>query len=134
MKASRLSTMFAAALLFALPAFAGNTVKKSLDIHETVSVQGTQLHPGSYKFEWSGMGPEVQVSIFHNGDKLATVPGHLVQESASNDQTGYGLKPGPNGEKDLSEVFFSGEKYDLQLQKSSGGSGNGANSGASPSR
>jgi len=134
MKASRLSSMltsvFAAAALFALPAFAGNTVKKSLDIHETVSVQGTQLRPGSYKFEWSGAGPEVQVSIFHNGDKMTTVPGHLVQESASNDQTGYGLKPGPNGEKDLSEIFFSGEKYDLQLQPG----GNTSNSGGSPSR
>lgn len=131
MKASRLSSMFAVALLFALPAFAGNTVKKSLDIHETVLVEGTQLRPGNYKFEWSGTGPDVQVTILHNGDKMATVSGHLVQESASNDQTGYGLKAGPNGEKDLSEIFFSGEKYNLELQP---GSPNNSNSGANPSK
>lgn len=123
--------MFAAALLFAVPAFAG-TVKKSLQINETVNVKGTQLRPGNYKFEWDGSGPEVQVNIFHNGDKLATVPAHLVQENASHNQTGYALKPGPNGEQDLSQVFFSGEKYDLQLQQ--GSSGSGSNSGAGPSR
>jgi hypothetical protein len=132
MKASRLSSIFAAALLFALPAFAGNTVKKSLEIRETVTIEGTQLHPGNYRFEWSGTGPDVQVTISHNGDKVATVPGHLVQESASNDQTGYGLKAGPNGEKDLSEVFFSGEKYNLELQP--GSAGNNSNSGTSPSK
>jgi hypothetical protein len=132
MKASRLSSICAAALLFALPAFAGNgnTVKKSLQISETVNVQGTQLTPGTYKFEWSGSGPDLQVSIYQHNDKLTTVPAHLVQESASHDETGYALKPGANGEKNLSEIFFSGEKYDVELQ--SGAST--TPSGGSPSR
>lgn len=118
MKASRLSSiLFGVTVLCAVPTFAGDTVKKSLEIHETVSVQGTELRPGTYKFEWSGTGPDLQVSILHNREKVASVSAHVVQESASNDQTGYAIKAGPNGEKNLSEIFFSGEKYDLRLDQ-----------------
>lgn len=125
MKASRLSSiLFGSVLLCSAPVFAGNTVKKSLDISETVSVNGTQLRPGTYKFEWSGTGPDVQVTISQKKETVATVPAHLVQANAPNGQTGYGLKTGPNGEKDLSEIFFDGGKYDLQLQ-----AGNGSQTG-----
>lgn len=130
MKASRLSSiLFGAILLCAVPLLAGNTVKKSLDISETVSVHGTQLLPGTYRFEWSGNGPEVQLTILHNHDTLATVPAQVVQQNSPNDQTGYALKKGPAGEQDLSEVFFSGQKYQLELQGQQD-----QTTGASPSR
>jgi hypothetical protein len=132
MKASRLSSiLFGAVMLCVMPTFAGNTIKKSLEIHEKVSVQGTELQPGTYRFEWTGIGSDVQVTILHNNEKLATVPAHIVQEKSSNGETGYSLKPGSNGEKDLAEVFFSGGKYDLQLQP---GSNNNSQSGSPSSR
>jgi hypothetical protein len=134
MKASRLSSiLFVSTLFCSLPTFAGNTIKKSVHFDEAVTVQGVQLNPGDYKFEWSGPGPDVQLNILHNGGTVTTVPAHMVQESASHNQTGYALKPGPDGGQTLSDVFFSGEKYDLQIGQNngSGGSGNPSGSGSS---
>jgi len=122
MKASRLSgALFAAVLLCAVSAFADNTVKKSLQINETVTVGAVQLAPGSYRVEWNEPGPNVEVKIMQNGETVATVPAHMVQENTSNEQDGYGTKPGLNGDKyqRLSELFFHGEKYDLQLDQGS---------------
>ena len=127
MKASRLSSiLFGAVMLCAIPVFAGNTVKKSLEIGEKVNVQGTELQPGTYKFEWTDTGSDVQVTILHNNDKLATVPAHLVQVTAPRGQTGYTVKQGPNGENDLAEIFFSGGKYELQLQPGTNNSPSGS--------
>lgn len=130
MKASRLSgALLAAALFCSIPTFASHVVKKSLDIHENISVQGVQLAPGSYRVEWNEPGPNVDVTILHNGETVATVPAHMVQESISNSQNGYSIGPGPNGDTShLTELFFSGEKYTLQIDqgsqssKASGGS------------
>jgi hypothetical protein len=122
MKASRLSgALFAAALLCSIPALAhdANTKKKSLQITETVSVQGVQLAPGSYRFEWTEPGPNVEVKIMHNGDTVATVPARMVQQSTSNDHDGYGVKPASNGGQHLTDLFFTGEKYDLQIEQGS---------------
>ena len=122
MKALRLSgALFAVALLCSIPTFADNTVKKSLQINETITVGAVQLAPGSYRVEWNEPGPNVEVKIMQNGETVATVPAHMVQENTSNEQDGYGTKPGLNGDKyqRLSELFFHGEKYDLQLDQGS---------------
>jgi hypothetical protein len=128
MKASRLSgALFAAVLLCAVSAFADNTVKKSLQINETVTVGTVQLAPGSYRVEWNEPGPNVEVKIMQKGETVATVPAHMVQENTSNEQDGYGTKPGLTGDKyqRLSELFFHGEKYDLQLDQGSQGNNAG---------
>jgi hypothetical protein len=133
MKASRLSgALFAAVLLCAIPTFANNTVKKSLQINETVTVGAVQLAPGSYRVEWNEPGPNVEVKIMRNGETVATVPAHMVQENTSNGQDGYGTTPAPNGDKyqRLSELFFHGEKYDLQIDQGSQGN-NASTSGTS---
>jgi hypothetical protein len=122
MKALRLSgALFAVALLCSIPTFADNTVKKSLQMNETITVGAVQLAPGSYRVEWNEPGPNVEVKIMQNGETVATVPAHMVQENTSNEQDGYGTKPGLNGDKyqRLSELFFHGEKYDLQLDQGS---------------
>ena len=122
MKALRLSgALFAVALLCSIPTFADNTVKKSLQMNETITVGAVQLAPGSYRVEWNEPGPNVEVKIMQKGETVATVPAHMVQENASNEQDGYGTKPGLNGDKyqRLSELFFHGEKYDLQLDQGS---------------
>jgi hypothetical protein len=131
MKASRLSTiLFGALFLCSIPTFAGNTInKKSVQITDTVTVQGVKLTPGSYKFEWSGTGPDVQVTILHNNDTVVTVPAHIVSENASNNETGYGVEAETDGSSRLTEVFFSGQRYDLKLGQ--GASNNGQSSGSS---
>jgi hypothetical protein len=133
MKASRLSTiLFGALFLSSIPTFAGNTVKKSVDITDTVTVQGVALAPGNYKFEWNGPGPDVQLTILHNNDTVATVPARIVSQNTSNNETGYGIEAGTDGGKRLTEVFFSGEKFDLKIGP--GANNNGQNGGSASSR
>lgn len=120
MKVSRLScALLGAAFLCAIPALAGNTVKKPLHLTDTVSVHGVTLSPGDYKVEWTAPGPNVQVSILEGHETLATVPAEVVPVAAMNGQDGYGLKAGKNGTSEtLTELFFSGEKYHLAIGNS----------------
>lgn len=132
MKVSRLSTLLiGSSLLLSTGVFASNINKKSLHLYENVTVAGRQLAPGDYKVEWSGIGPEVKISILKGRDTVATATARVVSQSASNDQDGYALKPGNDGHQNLAQVFFSGEKYDLNILQSSQANGsNGASSGA----
>lgn len=117
MKVSRLScALIGAAFLSAIPAFAGNTVKRSLHLTDTVSVHGVTLSPGDYKVEWTTPGPNVQVSILEGHDTVATVPARVVSVATQNGEDGYGLKAGKTGNTEtLTELFFSGEKYHLAI-------------------
>ncbi|MGC1414893.1 MAG: hypothetical protein WA817_06415 [Candidatus Acidiferrum sp.] len=116
MKVSRFSTLLiGSSLLLSASVFASNINKKSLHLYENVTVQGKQLAPGDYKVEWSGSGPEVKISILKGRETVATTTARVVSQSESNDQDGYALKPGENGHQKLAQVFFSGEKYDLNI-------------------
>ncbi len=116
MNVSKLSIALVGASLF-LPAaaFAANMNKKSLHLYENVTVEGHKLAPGDYKVEWSGSGPEVKVNILKGKETVASAPARIVTQSESNSQDGYALKPGKNGNQTLAQVFFSGEKYDLNI-------------------
>jgi hypothetical protein len=130
MKVSRLSTiLFAGCLLFAATAFAGNTTKKTMHLYEKAKVQGTLLTPGDYKVEWSGSGPNVELNIVQNGETVASVPAREVAENSSNDQDGYVLGPTKDGGKAIEEIFFSGMKYDLEIQPPGNASGSASHSG-----
>jgi hypothetical protein len=129
MKASRLSAvLFVGTLLLSASAFAGDTNKKSLHLYETVSVEGKQLPPGDYKVQWSGSGPSVQLNILKGKDTVATVSAQVVNESASNTQDGYTLRPAQNGSQELEGIFFSGKNYTLEIQ-SAANTSSGTSSG-----
>lgn len=120
MKASRLScALIGAAFLCSIPAFAGNTVKKSLHLSDTVRVQGVTLSPGNYKVEWNTSGPNVQLTILQGHETVATVSALVVPEPTSNAQDGYGLKADTSGNSQiLTEIFFTGENYRLDVSNS----------------
>ncbi len=65
------------AVLAPLSAFARDKNQHSIDIPSTVQVGGKQLEAGSYKVEWQGAGPDVQVTFLRHGKPVATVPGTL---------------------------------------------------------
>jgi hypothetical protein len=70
----------------------------------------------------------VKVNILKGKETVATVPARIVSESASNSQDGYALKPGADGSQSLAEVFFTGERYDLEIgQASNANTAPGAN-------
>jgi hypothetical protein len=129
MKVSRVSSLLlGSSLLFAVSVFAGNTIKKSLHLQESVTIEGTKLMPGDYKVEWSGSGPDVKLNILKGKETVATVPARIVPEDASNTQDGYALQPGADGSQSISQIFFTGEKYELEIsQASNGNTPQGAN-------
>ena len=110
--------VFAGSLLLSTAALAVKTNKKTMHLYEDAKVKGTLLHPGDYKVEWNGSGPNVRLSIVQNGTTLATVPARVVAENTPHDQDGYVLRDAKNGGKSLEEIFFSGKKYDLKIQPS----------------
>jgi hypothetical protein len=131
MKVSRISTLvLGGSLLLAVGAFAGNTMKKTLHLYETATIEGTRLAPGDYKVEWSGPGPDVKVSILKGKDTVATVPARMESESASNTQDGYALTPAKDGGQSIAEIFFSGEKFDLKIDQDANNSQGSNPSGA----
>lgn len=110
--------LFAGSLLLPLAAFAANANKKTMHLYEKAKIEGKLLNPGDYKVEWSGPGPNVELSIVQGRDTLATVPAKIVAENTPNDQDGYVLQPAKSGGQAINEIFFHGMRYDLQVQPS----------------
>jgi hypothetical protein len=130
MKMLKLSSMLLGGALFlSTSAFAANTIKKSLHLYEKVAVAGKLLAPGDYKVEWSGSGPDVEVNIVQGRETVATAPARIVSRGSSNEQDGYALNAGTGGNQSLAQVFFSGERFDLDFSSASKASAyHGANS------
>lgn len=119
MKVLRLFAMlFAGSLLLSTAALAAKNKKKDIHLYEDATVKGTLLHPGDYKVEWSGPGPNVSLSIIQDGTTVATVPARVVAENTAHDHDGYVLQNAKNGNKSIEEIFFSGKKYDLRIKPS----------------
>jgi len=116
MKVTKLFTLLAgSSLLFSASVFAGNGNKKTLHIDTAVTVDGKSLAPGDYKFEWSGTGPDVKVNILKGKETVASVSARVVSLPVSNKQDGYSAAAAKDGSHSLTTLFFSGDKYDLQI-------------------
>ncbi len=74
-------SLAAAALMLPLSAFAANKNSSNIEIPEKVIVNGQQLTPGTYKVEWNGTAPNVEVSILQGHKTVAQVPAQLVNGS-----------------------------------------------------
>lgn len=117
MRALKLMTIwFVGSLLISTAAFAANMNKKTLHLYDAAKVEGILLTPGDYRVEWSGPGPDVQLTIVQGRDTVATVPARIVAANTRNDQDGYVLQPAKSGGQAIEEIFFSGTRYDLKIQ------------------
>jgi hypothetical protein len=115
MKVTKLFTLLAgSSLLFSASVFAANG-KKTLHFDTAVTVEGKSLAPGDYKFEWSGTGPNVKVNILKGKETVASVSARVVSLPVSNKQDGYSAAAAKDGSHSLTTLFFSGDKYDLQI-------------------
>lgn len=119
MKCSKvLTTSLAAALLFSVSAFAAEGNKGTLILPEKVTVEGRELPAGTYKVQWDGSGPTVQVNILHGKDTLVTVPARLVPEATANPVNSYGSRTEADGTKSLTTIYFSGKTFNLEIGQS----------------
>lgn len=98
---------------------AGPANKKSLHIYDTVVVEGKTLAPGDYKIEWSDSGSDVQLSILQGKETVATATARVVPVSNAAEHDSYSVASAPDGSKTLTQLFFSGKKYELDIQSAS---------------
>jgi len=113
--------LLGASLVMASTAFAGE--KSNLKIYEPVTVNGKTIAPGNYQAEWTGTGSDVQLSIRKGTEVVATIPAKLATSATAYQTTGYSTKKEDNGSKTLTNVFFGGKKYSLELGQEVAASG-----------
>jgi len=111
--------LFGASLLLASAAFAGE--KGSVKLYEDVKVNGKTLAAGNYNLAWEGSGSNVQLSIRQGKETVATLPAQ-VEASSSAASSGYSTKQEADGSRSLTNVFFAGKKYTLNLQQAAAAS------------
>jgi hypothetical protein len=66
-------------VLLSVPAFAGSN-SQSISIPSAVTVGSVQLPAGDYKVNWTGAGPDVQVTLTRNGKSVVTTSAKVVAE------------------------------------------------------
>jgi hypothetical protein len=124
MKLSRnLFSVALASLLLGASAFAAPATKGTLKLFEPVTVQGKQLAPGQYTVEWNGEGPNVQLSIASGKNAIASVPARVVPVSPKNATSGYSSTKQQDGSSTLTNVFFQGKTFELQIADQSASQG-----------
>jgi hypothetical protein len=99
-------------VLLASSAFASN--KGSLQVRETVEVNGQQLPAGDYQVRWDGTGSDVEVSFMQGKKEVAKTSAKLV---ALDKPYGYdsAVVEHEGGKAAISEVRFAGKKYALAI-------------------
>ncbi len=94
--------------------FARDKNLHSIDIRDTVRVGSAQLEPGSYKVEWQGTGPTVQVHFLKDRKTVATAPATLQTNDKQVIQDGVVVSGNSTGTtKALEEIDFSRQKEAL---------------------
>jgi len=115
MKAPKISKglLLGLTLLLATSVFAAN--KGSFKLSDPVTINGTALAAGQYTATWEGTGPNVEVSIMHGKNVVATVPARMVDLNRAPEQDTTLIVVKDNGQRALNEIRFSGKKQALAL-------------------
>src|ERR1700704_1739984 len=131
MKLSRnLFSVTLASLLLTAIAFAAPATKGTLKLFEPVTVQGKQLAPGKYTVEWNGEGPNVQLNIADGKNGVTAIPARLVPVNTKNRTSGYASAKQQDGRSELTNVFFEGKAFELQIGETASQGGQPAASGS----
>ena len=112
---AKLYSVAAAWLLLGVSVFAAPASKGTLKLFDSVTVQGKQLPPGQYTVEWTGEGPNVQVSIAKGKNEVANTPARVVPVTQKNSNSGYTSAKLQDGQVALTNLFFQGQAYELQI-------------------
>ncbi len=85
----------------------------SVDLPDSVRVGNSELKAGSYKVEWQGAGPAVQVTFLQHGNTVATSPATLKTNDKQVVQTGVVIDRISGSTKALEEIDFAHQKEAL---------------------
>jgi hypothetical protein len=100
------------AVLLASSAFASN--KCSLQVRESVEVNGQQLGPGEYQLRWDGTGSNVEVTFMQGKKEVAKASAKVVSLDKAYDYDSAVLDHA-SGKTTVSEVRLAGKKYELAI-------------------
>ncbi|HXE90027.1 MAG TPA: hypothetical protein VNK82_03590 [Terriglobales bacterium] len=105
---SRTIVGLAALLILAIPISAWGVKKSSATVSfsEPVKLAGTELKPGEYRIEWTGEGPEVQVSLLQGRQAVATAPARLLNERSLYDSPSVHMRITETGPKVVTRIAF----------------------------
>jgi len=116
MKLSKLSlAFFGSVLLLSSAAVAGESNKGSLQLYETVTVEGKSLNAGHYTVTWEGSGPTVQVTVLQGKQAVATFPAHLAEQATRNTEDAYGSSAESNGSRSLTAIYPNGKRFSHEI-------------------
>lgn len=103
------------AALALLPSFAlaRNPDEHSLDLTNQVKVGKTELQPGTYKVEWQGSGPAVNVNFMKHGKTVVTVPATLKTQDKLAFQDDVVTDATKSNVRALREIDFGHDKEAL---------------------
>ena len=112
------------AVLLATGAFASN--KGTLNVQETVQVNGQQLPAGEYQIRWDGSGSDVQLSFMRGKKEVAKTSARVVelQEKSPYDSA---VIDHSKSSAAVSQLRFAGKKFALAI----GGDASSANASSS---
>jgi maltodextrin utilization protein YvdJ len=116
-------SLLAAALMLPLSAFAANKNSSNVEIPEKVVVNGQQLTPGTYKVEWNGTAPNVEVSILQGHKTVAQAPAQIV--NGTFEQQAIVTHQNKSGANVLDQIQLKNKELNLSASS-------GANSGNKP--
>lgn len=100
------------AVLLASSAFASN--KGTLQVRESVEVNGQQIAPGEYQLRWEGTGPNVEVSVMQGRKEVAKAWAKVLALDKASDYDAAILDHA-SGKATVSEVRFAGKKFALAI-------------------
>jgi hypothetical protein len=101
------------ALIFPAAMLARNSNEHNVDLTDSVEVGHTPLKAGTYKVEWNGAGPNVQVAFLEHGKQVATAPATLKTNDKQITQDDYLIRTTATNVKALREIDFGHQKEAL---------------------
>ena len=101
------------AMLSPLAVFAATKTSRNVNIGDSVMVGTTHLKPGTYKVEWEGTGPAVQVNFLHDGKMVATAPATLRTNDTQITQNDVIMDKTSSKNERLKEIDFHHQKEAL---------------------
>jgi len=120
-------TLAAIVLILPLSALASSKNSSNVEIPDKVVVNGKQIQPGTYKVEWNGTGPNVEVSILQGDKTIAQVPARVVDKTY--EQQAIVTHQNNSGANVLDQIQLKNKELDLKAKTNSGANSN-PNSGS----